>query len=491
MHITIKKLFFIFVPFIYLLILLFVQEKAFTQDLGRHLKTGEIIARTLSVPQVNLFSYVEPNFPFINHHWLSEIIFYGSSIFFGLNSIIFIKILAIFISFGIVFYLSFKRAGLFWTFLFSIPYLSLFSYRFDARPEVFSFIFMALFLFLIEKFRQTKKLQYLLPLPAIELLWVNMHIYFIIGIIIVGIFMAAEFLHWKKNINKTVLLIFLATCAVTFLNPSGLTGALQPFFILQHYGYSIVENQNIFFLNSILPTSAIILFEILAVVGGILLFCSQKKDWYVVLLFVVSAILGADMVRNFPIFVLATFPYVPQIAGEIEKRFDPQVQKIVKGTMLSLVCIFLLTDSAAHVQSPIRGFSYYVGAQDSINFFQTNHLKGPIFNNFDIGSYLIYRLYPSEKVYVDGRPEAYSVAFFDEYKKMQTDPAEFARQDAKYHFNTIVFSHTDLTPWAQTFLASVLKNPNWVPVYLDPMMVIFVKNVDENNSIIEKYRLKI
>jgi len=48
----------------------------FTQDLGRHLKLGEIIIQTGRVPSTNLFSYTYPQFSFINHHWLSEVIFY-------------------------------------------------------------------------------------------------------------------------------------------------------------------------------------------------------------------------------------------------------------------------------------------------------------------------------------------------------------------------------------------------------------------------------
>lgn len=54
---------------------------SFDQDLGRHLKLGEIIVSSREVPKTNLFSYTFPNFPFINHHFLFEIlIFLGQQV---------------------------------------------------------------------------------------------------------------------------------------------------------------------------------------------------------------------------------------------------------------------------------------------------------------------------------------------------------------------------------------------------------------------------
>src|SRR3989338_9141741 len=75
----------------YLFVLIFVLLGSFLvhnfdtigQDIGRHLKVGEIIWQTKEVPKTNLFSFTEPDFPFINHHWLSEVIFFGIFSYFG------------------------------------------------------------------------------------------------------------------------------------------------------------------------------------------------------------------------------------------------------------------------------------------------------------------------------------------------------------------------------------------------------------------------
>ena len=112
----------------------------------------------------------------------------------------------------------------------------------------------------------------------------------------------------------------------------------------------------------------------------------------------------------------------------------------------------------------------------ALDYILEHNLPGPIFNNFDIGSYLIYRLYPKHQVFVDGRPESYPKEFFTtDYIPAQANPDEFKRLDNKYHFQTIIFSITDQTPWAKTFLARIIKDPDWQQVYLDDFIIVLVK----------------
>ncbi|MBF0479053.1 MAG: hypothetical protein HQL26_06185 [Candidatus Omnitrophica bacterium] len=129
------------------------------------------------------------------------------------------------------------------------------------------------------------------------------------------------------------------------------------------------------------------------------------------------------------------------------------------------------------------------GAESAANFFKQNHLQGPIFNNYDIGGYLILSLFP-EKVFVDNRPEAYSVDFFkNTYVPMQENDNEWFAQDQKYHFNVIFFYRHDLTPWGQSFLIRRIRDPQWAPVFVDAYTLILVKREGKNKGVIEKYEL--
>lgn len=113
----------------------------------------------------------------------------------------------------------------------------------------------------------------------------------------------------------------------------------------------------------------------------------------------------------------------------------------------------------------------------SAEFYRQNNLKGPIFNNYDIGSALIFWLHDSEKIFVDNRPEAYSVSFFNEiYKPMQMEVDEWEKYLKIYDFKTIYFAHTDSTPWAGQFLSRILNDKKWSLVYFDQTTVIFVNS---------------
>ena len=51
------------------------------------------------------------------------------------------------------------------------------------------------------------------------------------------------------------------------------------------------------------------------------------------------------------------------------------------------------------------------------------------------------------------------------------------------------FSHTDQTPWAQQFLKDILQNPEWKPVYLDTTIVILIKNIPNNTTLMKQFSL--
>ena len=111
-----------------------------------------------------------------------------------------------------------------------------------------------------------------------------------------------------------------------------------------------------------------------------------------------------------------------------------------------------------------------------------------MFNNYDLGSALIFWLYPQEKVFVDNRPEAYSNEFFsDVYKPMQEDESSWLEYSEKYNINLIYFSHKDSTPWATKFLSNRLQEINWSLIYFDRNVVIMIRNNEDNRELLDKF----
>src|SRR3990167_274477 len=81
---------------------LFRTDYSFDQDLGRHLKLGEIISKSTHIPKINLFSYTNPDFPFINTHWLFEVIAYWFAVTNTLQLFLILKIIIFLLSVWLV-----------------------------------------------------------------------------------------------------------------------------------------------------------------------------------------------------------------------------------------------------------------------------------------------------------------------------------------------------------------------------------------------------
>lgn len=463
-----------------------------TQDLGRHLLTGEIILKTHSVPKTNLFSYTYPNFPFINHHWLSEVFYSISFQKVGFNGLLVLNTALILLSFGLIIASVYKKVGSLTLLFCSLLYIPILFERTDVRPETFSFLFLSLFIIISYKFRE-KFTRLIFLLPLIELLWVNMHIYFPIGIAVLFLFLidaispAIQNLFQDINSNKlskpvrsnnilVLFLVLIASSLLTLINPNGLKGALYPLEVFQNYGYSIAENQNIFFLWNYSHNPAILFFAISAILLFLSLIFAHKKtcpaDWLIAIFF---SILAMTAIRNFPLFIFATLIPFAKSLSNIKFSLPKRIKTVFIVFLLGLA---VFETQQIYAKNGF-GLGVATGAKEGVDFFLKNNLKGPIFNNFDIGSYLIYRLYPKEKVFVDGRPEAYPASFFQEtYIPMQTDGAKFVLVDKKYNFKTIFFSHTDQTPWAEKFLKQITQNNQWHMVYLDDFTAILTKDKD-------------
>ncbi len=132
--------------------LLFHKINLPTDDLGRHLENGKIIWQTRSVSETNFYSYTEPDFPFLNHHWLSGVIFYGLFNLIGFPGLVIFKILLLLSAFGLIFAVAVRRGNFWLAALFSISAIFVLSERTDLRPEIVSYFFTALFFYFLFSF---------------------------------------------------------------------------------------------------------------------------------------------------------------------------------------------------------------------------------------------------------------------------------------------------------------------------------------------------
>lgn len=467
----------------------FHEIASITQDLGRHLTTGSIILETHRVPTTNLFSYTHPTFPFINHHWLSEVVFALIFQRFGFGGLLTLTVILALVSFSLVFFFSLRKTqNLLAVSAVSVLYLGILSERTDVRPELFSFLFLSVFVVILYTYR-VRFTRWIFLLPLLELLWINLHISFVVGTAVIALFLIDELSKNRKNVycthtSRLVLILFVSAFA-TLVNPNGIHGALYPFAVLQNYGYRVEENQNVFFLWQYAHKQTILYFAASSVLlFGSLLVAGRKAriiDWLLSIFFTTLAVL---FIRNFPLFVFGTFPAFSYTLTPLFHRL-PTHPHFRYGVSLAL--LLLLTWQIAHVFFLRNvGFGFPTSARDAASFFKANNLKGPIFNNFDIGSELVFHLYPKERVFIDGRPEAYPMSFFKNvYIPMQQDETAFEQFFGNYGINVVIFSHIDQTPWGSQFVRMITNHPSWALIYLDECCMVLVKNSDEHKKIIE------
>jgi len=527
-----------------LIVIIFAQKiELAVVDLGRHLENGRLIFQSPELLFQNFYSYTEPEFKFINHHWLGGVIFYLIYQLGGFKLLSIFNILlalAIFFSF---FQLAKNRSNFYLVALLSLPVILLMSERTEIRPEMFSYLFLAITWLVLESKKLTRRqsLKILLPL---FILWANIHIYFFLGLALVGFYLLADILlqfKWREIFSREKLIkitnlkeqlrqilketrqniyAFFALFFVCLVNPNHIKGLLYPLKIFTNFGYQIVENKSIFFLENLLLNYNYQIFRwllLVLIISFITNYLFQKKLRLVDCFFgLFVSFLGLFAVRNLAIFGLVVLVIIsanlyPSLAFLGRKLFDFLQLKIVdferkfksyiKPVLLSiLIFIFLFSATVLLIDRNNRqtffqeqfGLGLVEGSEDVFNFFKENNLTGPIFNNYDSGSALIFGLANKEKIFVDNRPEAYSVAFFEtEYLPMQTDEKIWQEVMKKYDFKTIVFSHLDSTPWARTFLRKILDDKEWSLIYFDRFYVILVSNHYYSEEFLTEKRIDI
>lgn len=487
-----------------------------TADLGRHLQNGEVLFQTGHIVRTNFYSYTNPDFPTLNHHWGSGALFYLASRIGGLAAVEVLFILASMAALAIFLRVAAECVGLGIAALLAIPVIPLLAERTEVRPEVISSLFAGLFFWILWRHRQDEsKWKSLWLLPALMLLWVNTHIYFFLGFAVLGTFLIEYVLRRAWPQLKYVSLVFGVMLLAALVNPFGISGVLAPFTIFKNYGYDLVENKSIMFLDRFgMQNPNLLIFKI---VFGLLLvsfviaavnpapFSGKKWCWVkrykeIPISFVLLAVGFSGMawfaIRNFALFGLFALPIAAHnISLFLPLRSDAAAERIRQKTVTALLALLLLVVVSGEWA---RYFPYWreaglgieSGNTVAADFLNSQKITGPIFNNYDIGGYLIHSLYPREKVFVDNRPEAYPVAFFqNEYIPMQEDETRWKEAESQYGFNTIVFAWHDATPWAQKFLISRIQDPSWIPVFVDSQVLVLLKNNDKNESVISQYEI--
>ncbi len=391
-------------------------------DLWARLIAGGHIVENLNILKNDFLSYT-PTHIWYDHEWGASIFFYLALKYFSDSGLILLKgiltALTILICYKTVELNNPKTTVpyniLYFAFMFLAVQKSLGT---TVRCLLFTCLFFALYLYILEKFRKTNNGKYLIFLPVIMLFWGNIHGGCISGLGLIGIYCAGEFLN-KKPVKKYLLALIASTGAL-FINPYGYKYVWFLFYAAGMKREYIAEWAGSFhpaFLYSYLRFKLYLIFMLIT--EAIYLIKNkinyEKLDKTKILIILVMTYLSITHIRHQPFFIFTVGTLLYNEFYEIFNSFINKINPIknedikknlvlIKEIIVYLFIFILALPPLISKNKQIR-ITETKYPRFAIEFIQINKLKGNLFINFDWGSYAAYKLYPDNLIVMDGRYE--------------------------------------------------------------------------------------
>ena len=474
------------------LVLIFVAalQPVTDPDFWWHLKTGQLIAQTRTIPHVDVFSYTRLGKEWVTHEWLSEVFIYGVFRLSGFAGLIVVFAGLITVSFWIT-YLRFRQRV-------SNPVIAVFALVLGAaattqswavRPQILSLVFVSIFLYILDGYYYEKSTRAIWWLVPLTILWVNLHAGFLIGLAlialtIVGLVLDGFLIMPSSRLPlqrvPTLLGVFLVCGAAVSVNPNGprlywlpIETLTTPVFmraIEEWKSPDLHQLQLQPFLLLLLAT-----FSILAL-------SNKRARPGELLLLVATAFAALRTGRNVAFFSLVATPLFAEHFGKwmetqswarrliSDKDSEPNKRSFGKMVLNSLMIVLVLSISALGIK---RTTSKQAEAEQqafpfaAVNFMLAQRPSQPIYNEYDWGGYLIWRLYPNYLVYIDGRADPFGGQLVEECIQLHDGAPGWQEVLKKRGIQTVLVRF-------DSALASLLREKSeWKNVFEDKQAVIF------------------
>lgn len=474
-------------------------------DLFWHLATGKWIAEHKILPEADPFSYTtslkaqEDFFRaklILTQYWLANLLQYGIFSFAGFYGIVALRVLIALMTLLIVF-VHLKRKGIsaLTGLLLLLPLAFVLGNYKGDRPNPMSFLFFALFLFLCDAARKGEKKGYLLP--AVYILWANIHGGFILGGVIAILFMVSELLRTafdKEHIlNRKLVSIMVLTFIAGFLNPNGYNAVYSMFFeVSKLHAASIGEHKTAFYFVQVgtyfyvwtLGLSLLLLIVYLA--SRIFPGYSFRRDripaiLHEMLILLTLAALSISAIRYIPFLVIAI---IPMTASLFSSRFQAYVERLSKyfipEIILAAASVWMIVASynvTIFKNKPVS--SYY--PDDAVQFIKQKDIRGNFFNYYDWGGYLIWQFYPEKFVFIDGRALSLKTALAAEAvtlnsaEKVMDRPLYKAILDS-YSVRHILIPAVNYLGDINYILKPLVDDPEWHLIFAGRNSLIFTRD---------------
>jgi hypothetical protein len=446
-------------------------------DLWLHLKTGQIVWTTHSVPSVDAFSYTTGHLRTVPHEWLGQTSIYAAYHFGGYSGLM--LWLCLFASAILIagYALCSVYSGNAKVSLAGALLIWLFAMRgFSIRPQMIGYLLLIVEL-LIVYFGRTRDRRWFFLLPPLFALWVNLHGSFSLGLTICGIVLLAAFFNfqigllqaprWDRPTRRAFAVALVLCVPALFVNPAGPRLVLYPFQALgsMTVAVSAVSEWQPLALDD--PRGLCLLAALAAIV--LVVVVRRSTIFLHEVLFIAAATYLATSHRRLSFaFGILVAPVLCRLLADTWENYSAEDDRPIPNGILialALVVSWLAFPSQANLVAQVAKGSP-VGA---VNFIEQNHLTGPMLNDWVSGSYLIWAA-PDHPVFIDGRGDPYDetgvTQQFGDWAMLQTDPRILLD---KYRISFCLLSRGS----PMTFVLPLM--PEWKLAYSDNVAAVYVR----------------
>jgi hypothetical protein len=487
-------------------------------DTGWHIRTGEWIMAHRAVPQHDLFSYSKPDGLWFAWEWLTDVIWALLNSHGGLATVGTVAILLIAFTFTLLFRLVRRKSNAIVAIVVTMTAAVASSVHWLARPHLFTLLFLVLFYGALENVRAGKTrvhgIPYLVILPVATILWTNLHGGFFVGIVMIGIYGVGEALKLvfgpdlgpgrpvvlRRALNFVAC--SFACLAASLVNP-------YTYHLHQHVAQYLADPYQaqhiVEFLSVSFHHPLAIFFEGILLLSALACFWFASQGSFVEpLLLMMWAHAALLSQRNIPLFVIIAAPQAAaviqmwldrlpamNVAGWLRKsglKFNTVAASMSETDVISRwhpvsILATLAVIALMYAPHPPEKFrpefdpkTFPVAAVRHLHLDADDR----IFTSDQWGDYLIYRLYPQTKVFMDGRSDFYGSEFNKNYLDVLAINTGWDKTLARFGVDTI------LMPCSAPLSGALKESARWRVVYDDGVAVVFrstQKSMGKTNSV--------
>ena len=456
-----------------------------------HTATGNWIISHGKIPDIDPFSHSMAGKEWVAHEWLSEVVLFLIQDNFGWAGMAALAVVVSSATLALItrFLLNYLNPR--HVLIVIIPTSGLIFLHMLARPHVFSFLLLALWLWGLVVARDKDERPSYLLIP-IMVLWANLHGSFSFGIFLAFVFTLEAIVSSSHEKRKSSALQWIgftsASVVAATLTPAHVEGLMFTFHLM------ILDNSWSYIQEWSSPDfhkSHMRLFEMwLLGLFAIALAGRLKLPVIRLLLTLFMIHMTLKHQRFIPIagivlpFILAApisqqfYKVRNNIASKTKfnRTIECLAQPASNGARFAVLAISVVILSATIMVGtikPVEGIT----PQSAMNALRDNSVTGPIFNAYNFGGYLIYS---GEPVFIDGRADMYG----DKFMKSYMDAVNLRNPDGLLAIlRDFEIEATMLQPKAPA--AALLDNlPDWKRLYADDIAIVHVRKESAVNSLV-------